>query len=143
VKPEPWVEEALRAKGVWNDDGVSRKAHARRCSECGAVILMGLDADRIGGVARADLAPLTPVAEALAVSPALGERATYRLLWIADHYELNSRYAIEREGSPPDPGTVDVVAAHVCGVPVSTLRLTRPVSQRTRAAIDHDGPVPF
>jgi len=138
MKPEPWVEDMLRAKGVWNDDGVGRNARARRCKECGSVILAGLDGDRCAGIARVDLTPLTPVAEALAVSTLA--RTTYRLRWVADHYELDHRYAIAIAGTHADPGTVDVVPSHVCGVPVSTLALARP---RERNAIDYSQPPPY
>ena len=137
---EPWVEEALRAKGIWNDDGVSRSARARRCKECAAVILVGLDGDRCGGVARVDLTPLTPLAEALAVSTL--DLMTYRLRWSVDHYEIDPRWQWDTEGAPAAPGTVDVLPAHRCGQPVSTLPLARP-HQRTTRTVGPDDVPPF
>lgn len=131
MKPEPWVEDALRAKGVWNDDGISRRARARRCPGCSAVILVGLDGERCAGVARVDLAPLTPLAEALAVATL--DRTTYRLWWTGDHYEIEPRWDWDQAGTPAHPGTVDVLPAHRCGVPVSTLTLAQP-HRRIRAA---------
>lgn len=132
----PWMEAALRAKGVWNDDGISRRARARRCADCGQVILVGLDGDRVAGIARVDPTPLTTLAEEVAVSPALA-RTCYRLRWVAGHYEVDPRTDWDREGSPADPGTVDVVPAHRCGAPVSSLTLTFHRERRPHTATAH------
>lgn len=82
------------------------------------MLLVGLDADLIAGVAIVDPAPLSAQGEMIA--QLLGLR-TYSLRWLPERLELNlrSQWAITHSPAPrPDcPGprlAYDVVAEHRC-----------------------------
>lgn len=91
-------------------NAVSRRAQHRACV-CGAVILVGLDADRAAGEAKVDVTPLTAVGEALAI---LAGRTTY-LLRTTGRPELDHRSRWHIAGASADD--VTVLAEHRCGAP--------------------------
>lgn len=91
-------------------NGISRRAKDRTCV-CGAAILVGLDADRCAGEARADAAPITAVGEVMAL---LDGRDTY-LRRGRFRIELDRRSRWHIAGAGADD--VDVLAEHRCGTP--------------------------
>lgn len=99
--------------GRLDADGISRRAHARRCRECGAVVMAGLDHDSCAMPVYADPVPLTPIGE---VEVLLAGRRTYDLAYTSRGYRLDPRSAghIRRAPAGTAPG-VDVVAGHRCG----------------------------
>lgn len=114
-------------------NGVSRRAKLRTCPSCGALIIVGLDADRCAGEARCDLRILTPAGEATAL---LTGRSTYRLRSIGRlELDRRSRWHIAGESA----SDVDVVADHVCGaapLPAKPIEISEP-SQEASDAIPY------
>lgn len=122
------LESHLRARGLWNPDGVHRAARARYCKKCGAVVLVGLDDDTSAFTAIADPFPLDGPGELTAL---LTGRTTYRLRWAGGRYELDARDQFHIAGSPPGAldvtgRLVEVLAAHACGQVLSTAALADP-----------------
>jgi hypothetical protein len=111
-------------------NGISRRAKHRACV-CGAVILVGLDADRAAGEARVDVTPLTAVGEALAI---LTGRATY-LRRGAFRLELDHRSSWHIAGASADD--VTVLAEHRCGAPALP---TKPVANNADEKESPDAP---
>ena len=106
-----WLATYLEDTGRRGRDGIGRAARVTRCTDCGALILTGLDNDRCAGVARADVTALAPLGEALAL---ITGRATYALVRTAGRVELTLRDRWQIAGSPAGTGGVDIVAAHTC-----------------------------
>ena len=109
---ERWLQKHLSDIGVWNDDGVGRKARAAYHG-CGARIVAGLDGDCGGLRAVADLVALTPLGEAVAV---IDGRATYALRGQL-RLELDRRDSFDVAGSPAGTRDYPVLPEHRCGSP--------------------------
>lgn len=92
------------------NNGIGRRARHRVCG-CGAIVLVGLDADRCAGEARVDTAPVTAVGEVVAL---LTGRATY-LLRTAGRTEIDHRSRWHIRGANADQATV--LAEHRCHTP--------------------------
>jgi len=124
-----WLQPILEARGAWNGDGVSRRAHAITC-RCGQTVIRGLDADRAALPISADPQPLNQLGEVLTLTTG---RHTYDLEWRNGRYELNPRRAAHIANSPPNssPDT-SVVAEHQCGRSAPALEMqsqaNRPVN---------------
>lgn len=115
-------------------NGVSRRAKLRTCQACGALILVGLDANRCAGEARCDLPILTAAGEATAL---LTGRSTYRLRSIG-RLELDYRSRWHIAGASAEQ--VDVVASHVCNaapLPSKPVTITETPSQEASDAIPY------
>lgn len=104
----PWLRRHLETIGAWNADGISRRASARRCADCGAWTLAGLDDPRCAGAAVVDTTPLNTLGEAVAL---LAGRTTYTLSRRAGRLELDHRHQWAIGAGTPDG---DVVAEHRC-----------------------------
>lgn len=109
---ERWLQQHLTDIGAWNADGVGRKARVTRHG-CGARIAAGLDSDRGGLRAVADLAALTPLGEALAL---IDGRTTYALRGRL-RLELDRRDSFHVAGSPAGSRDYPVLPEHRCGSP--------------------------
>lgn len=138
-----WLQRHLEAQGLWDADGITRRARVRRCRKCRARIIVGLDADLIAGEAVCDIDPLSAIGEAAALI--LG-RTTYCLRWVGGHLQLDHRSHFEVRGHPAGtaykPGGAppyDVVAEHVCG---TRLPATQSVHEAPKVG-DYSGPPPF
>lgn len=106
-----WLVRHLQNIGAMGNDRIGRRAKPSRCVKCGAVILVGLDADRCAWVAKVDPLPLAPIGEVVAI---LAGRSTYALHVGVGVCELQHRDRWQISGSPA--GTrLDVLAAHRCG----------------------------
>lgn len=92
--------------------------------DCGAHVLVGLDADRCALTARVEPYPLTALGEVEALRAG---RWTYRLLRGA----LDRRDRWNIPGHPPTP-EVPVLAAHVCGQPLPATWLAPPPPRPAR-----------
>jgi hypothetical protein len=115
--PRNWdtIKRSLQARGLWNEDGVSRKAKARFCRKCSAPVIAGLDHDRSAAAVHCDPQPLNVLGEAVAL---MTGRRTFSLRWLGGHYELDVRFAEHISGSPAgsQPG-IDILASHLCNSP--------------------------
>lgn len=135
------IEASMRARGLWNEDGIARRARARLCPKCGDPIMVGLDADVAAYPAKCDPTPLNALGEVQAL---MTGRATWHLNYIGGRYEINYRYAEHIKAHPAgsDP-RVEVLAEHKCGMatPVN-LRGAYMDTPHTRKANDNDEP-PF
>jgi hypothetical protein len=115
---------------------------SREWCSCGAQVLKGLNDDWCAFVVRADIWPLSPYGEMLAL---LSGRATYDLHRHGDHYRLYARDRWNIRGRPA--GTLypawrsDVVADHVCGYPLPSTRSVYDAAQVSRP--DPNQPPPF
>jgi hypothetical protein len=113
-QPLTWeqIKASLVARGIWDENGVSRKARARFCRRCRSPVIAGYDHDRCAFAAYVDPMPLNPLGEAMAL---MADRPTYSLRWVGGHYELDYRssesIAAHPAGTQPH---IEVVAAHVC-----------------------------
>lgn len=126
--------------GRLDDDGISRRAHARLCRACGAVTMAGLDHDIVAVPVRVDPVPLTPIGE---VQVLLTGRRTYDLEYTSRGYRLDPRFAehITRSPAGSVPGR-DVVGEHRCGSPAGPSGQSR-VRSPYVATGTVDGPPPF
>lgn len=106
-----WLRAHLEDRGLWDADGVSRAARARRC-RCREYVLAGLDSDRCALPVATDLDPLSARGEAVAL---IAGRTTYSLRFLSDRLELDRRSHFEIRGGRTD--RVDVLADHRCGLP--------------------------
>lgn len=110
------IKASLEARGLWDADGISRKARARLCKACGAPVLAGLDHEPLGLATLVDPVPLNALGEALAL---MTDRRSYALWWSGKHYALSPRGAIQITASPAGTDRrYDVVAEHKCGMPL-------------------------
>ncbi len=109
-----WLQIHLEAKGLWDQDGVSRAARARRCKGCRRYVLVGLDGDRCALPVAVDPEPLSALGEAAAL---LTGRTTYRLAFLSSRLELDARdrYQIRGDAAGRTGPQHDVLAAHACG----------------------------
>lgn len=133
-----WLTEHLAKTGALHTDGISRTARVRRCQDCPAWTVVGLDADRAAGPAVADPTPLTRVGEALAL---LAGRTTYTLRRFGGRLELDHRHRWAIAGDQVGGGDYDVVVEHRCtalALPATESRL-RP----ERVGGGTHGPPPF
>lgn len=123
------VSRAPRSKGAGHGTGHGTARLARRASltvhQCGAHVLVGLDADRCALVARVEPYPLTALGEVEALRAG---RWTYRLLQGA----LDRRDRWNIPGKPPT-AEVPVLAEHVCGQPLPATWLAPPPPRRPTA----------
>lgn len=108
-----WLQQHLTDLGRWNADGVSRAVRARVC-RCGTRTLRALDDDICGLPVTVDPGPLDVLGEMQAL---ISGRATYRLLHIANRWEIDRRTQFDIAAQPA--GTVNVLAAHQCGQPIA------------------------
>lgn len=112
-----WLRRRLVAAGVMDDaTGATRRARARRCDTCRAVVMLGIDADWSGIVSAADPTPLSWVGEAQA---SMAGRVTFELAWTTSpsglpSYELNRRNPSRIRGRPAGTPGMDVLAQHEC-----------------------------
>jgi hypothetical protein len=104
-------------------NGISRRAKDCTCV-CGAAIVVGLDADRCAGEARADAVPIAAVGEVMAL---LAGRDTY-LRRGQFRIELDRRSRWHIAGASADD--VDVLAEHRCGAPPLPTKPTPPATVR-------------
>lgn len=116
-----WLQAHLDSLGLWNTDGISRRARGRHCRTCRAPILTGLDDDRCGLPVTADPAPIDEVGELIAL--AAGRRT----------FDLRQRPTLRLNHRPTwrigKPRQHDVLAEHRCGephLPTTSSRLTPP-----------------
>jgi hypothetical protein len=110
----PWavVKASLIARGLWDADGITRKARGRLCSQCGAPVIVGLDHDRCAMAVFLDPSPVNVLGEAMAL---LAGRQSYSLRWVGGHYEIDVRYPEHITGSPAGTNSrLEVLATHVC-----------------------------
>lgn len=107
-----WLQHHLEARGLWDIDGVTRAARARRCRTCRKYVLAGLDSDRCALPVAVDPDPLSALGEAAAL---IAGRATYALRFWSGRLELDHRnqYEIRAGGDRRR----DVLADHLCGQP--------------------------
>lgn len=115
-------------------NNIGRRAKVRTCKTCGAVTLVGLDADRCAGEAHVDLRPLTALGEALAL---LAGRSTYRLRVIG-RLSLDHRTRWHITSTPAGRGDFDVLADHVCHsepLPTITSANRPPIEEETNYAV--------
>lgn len=126
--------------GRLDDDGISRRAHARLCRACGAVTMAGLDDDKVAVTARVDPVPLSPLGEAQVL---MSGRRTYALEYTSRGYRLDPRTAahIRRAPAGSVPG-IDVVGEHRCGAPAAPSAQSQ-VRAPYAAPGPADGPPPF
>lgn len=106
-----WLQRHLEDRGLWDTDGVSRAARARRCRDCRRYVLTGLDADRCALPVAVDPDPLSVLGEATAI---LAGKTTFALRFLSGRLELDHRGHFELR-SPPR--RLDVLAGHACGQP--------------------------
>lgn len=98
---------------------MGRNTTSRRCRQCKAAVLVGLDGDLCAFPTTADPTPLSPLGEALAL---LAGRATLHLRATPDggrYLDRRDRWQIQGEpaGTANRLFPFDVVAAHVCHSP--------------------------
>lgn len=112
---QTWLAAHLIRTGHLTESGLSRRARLRRCPDCAAITLAGLDADQGGFEAAADPIPLTGLGEMLAL---LDRLATYELWKAGAGYELERRNHHRITYRPAEHPTralrVDVLRAHRC-----------------------------
>lgn len=99
----------LLAKG-----NLGRAASIGLCPRCNIPTLRGLDDERAGLPARADIDPVDEIGEALAL---IQGRATYDLVGDSRKKELEYRY----EWHIRKPRKYPVLAAHKCDSPLPTV----------------------
>jgi hypothetical protein len=110
-----WLQHHLEQAGLWDSDGTTRAARARRCRSCRDYVIVGLDADRCALPVAVDPDPLTELGEAAAL---IAGRRTFALSYRTGRLELDLRTTYEiRSVRQRDSGRVDVLAEHVCGCP--------------------------
>lgn len=106
------VKRTLEARGLWNADGIGRRARARLCKRCNQAVMVGLDGDLVARVATCSPVPLSRIGEALVL---LAGRPTYSLRWIAGRYEIDWRDQWQIKGMPAGSQQfIDVLGAHEC-----------------------------
>lgn len=107
------IKRSLVDRGIWDENGLSRRTRARLCRKCGAPVMAGLDHDRAALSVYADPTPLNALGEAMAL---MDDRSTYSLRYIGGRYELDHRahWTIAAAPAGTDP-RVEVLAAHKCG----------------------------
>jgi hypothetical protein len=108
---QPWLVEHI--KTTTGAAPGARTARTRRCPDCHAHTLVGLDNDWAAMSARVDPAPLGYQGEALA---RLAGRATYALRRRGNTFRLarRDRWQIGARRNWPSP--YDVVAEHACHI---------------------------
>jgi hypothetical protein len=143
--PADWrvIESSLRARGLWNEDGISRRARARFCRKCRAPIMVGLDSDVMGTAAVCDPAPINVLGEVQAL---MTGRATYALRWLGGRWEIDHRDSFQIKGSPAGSNPrYEVLAEHRCHAPINAANMRAPYLERPgdkKAESDDDNP-PF
>lgn len=132
----PQLPTTLASARVWAARGGWRAASPRMC-RCGALVLVGPDADRGAGIATVDLTPLDPTGEALAV---LAGRATYAATRPGNSVILTRRSKYQSLPALSIP--CDIYPAHQCGNAIqdhlAPTRLVRPTTRKNA-----DEPAPF
>lgn len=107
-----WLQQHLENRGLWDSDGTTRVARARRCRTCREYVLAGLDANRCALPVAVDPDPLSPRGEMVAL---LAGRTTFSLRLLADQLELDRRSAFEIRSGRTE--RLDVLGRHACGLP--------------------------
>lgn len=109
-----WLRTKLQRDGLMDDNGLTRRARARRCTTCRTYLLAGLDGDLCAFPAYVDPTPLSAHGEAAALI--LGRR-TYALWHRGGRLELTPRDRWQIKGSPAGhpKNRFDVHAEHICG----------------------------
>jgi hypothetical protein len=121
------IESSLRARGLWDADGVHEKVRARLCPKCGAPVMVGL-AD--GAPVAVDPVPLNRIGEASAL---LAGRTTFALRYLG-RYELSWRSAEHITGTPAGTNArLEVVAEHMCNSLPAETSLGPPMQDRTQS----------
>lgn len=135
------VKGSLIERGLWDEDGIKRKARARHCKRCGAVVMAGLDHDRMALDVYCDPYPINALGEAVAL---LSDRRSYYLRWLGGEYNLDPRYSWDIEahaaGSQPN---IDVLVNHICGQELAVQYRGTELKARRRmgkAALNDDPP---
>lgn len=107
------LRRILEPLGLWNVDGITRRARATMCRDCGLVTMRGLDAQDVAMPAVCDPAALNRLGEVAALFAGL---RTYSLTWQAGRYVIDLREP-ERIISAPagSRANSDVLAEHQCG----------------------------
>jgi hypothetical protein len=111
--PSDLLRRVLEPLGLWNADGISRRARARHCRKCGALVMAGLDADVLAAPVLCDIQPLTPLGEIAALFEGI---RTVSITWEGNRFVIDDRDQWRIAGKPA--GTApnsDVVTEHVCG----------------------------
>lgn len=106
-----WLKGHLINVGLWNADGITRKAKIRTHA-CGVIVLTGLDADTCAYPAVCDPTWLTPLGEALAL---IEGRHTYDYWLIARTIDGPRTHHRISYAPATDTGSTRVLATHVCG----------------------------
>lgn len=124
-----WLINRLKDQGLIGPGGTTRAARYRT-HDCGAPILIALDADRCSRPVTADPTPLSATGELTAL---LTGRTTYALWYWGGRLEIDHRTSFHIRGTPA--GTTDqfdVIADHRCGarqldsIPTIHVRPARP-----------------
>ncbi len=104
---------SLIEQGVMFADAMSRNARMGYCRSCRAVVVRGLDHDRVAEGVVVDPCPLSALGE---LGAGFTGRDTYELSAKGAYgYEINPRGPEEITGAPAGRTCGDVVARHVCG----------------------------
>lgn len=126
--PTEWdiIEARLIRAGHLSPEGIGRRAQPRRCRDCHARILTGLD-DDIAAL-RADVEP-TPVTALGEMIAHLEGRRTYALVHNFGRLVLDYRDANRIAHRPAGTGRLDVLVEHRCAsrtrFPTAPSNLTR------------------
>lgn len=131
---DPKIKAVLEARGLWNHDGINRKAHGRLCHRCGSPTMVGLDADRCALAAVCNPQPLTVLGELQALLSGL---RTFTLTWLGGRYEIDYRDQWRIKGSPPgSEANTDVLAEHKCGIEYGQQFTTDSKAIRTKKGVE-------
>jgi len=132
------IRRILEARGLWDADGVSRRARARLC-RCGAPVMVGLDHDNCAMPAICDPAPLNALGEVQAL---MEGRTTYELSRILNTYVLDYRDADNIKAHPAGSGALfEVLAAHKCGIEYApTMQAPKTILNRNESETSDEPP---
>lgn len=138
-----WLKTKLQRDGLMDEDGLTRRARARRCKQCRAYLLAGLDGDICALPAYVDPTPLSALGEAAALI--LGRR-TYALWYFGGRLELSPRDQFQIKGSPAGQpkNRFDVHVEHICGSgPLPSAPSVHERFLAPAAVLDPNAPPPF
>lgn len=133
-----WLESMLRAKGQYNEDGISRAAKIGRCPKCSITVLCGLDGDRAAFPVTCDPYEIDTRGEMVAIL--LGLRTfmltrSSRSSGIAWNLDPRDEWGIAAGQRTP------LVAEHRCGIAVPPA--ARPFNQSISRSSISDVRPPF
>lgn len=145
TQPARWetIKQVLESRGLWNADGIGRKARARYCTKCRAPVIAGLDDERSAMVVFVDPDPaLNATGEVIAL---MQGRRTYSLRWLAGRYEIDHRDSYRIQGDPAGSrGDMEILVLHNC-IPffVPDSALARHIERQTSTFGDDLDQPPF